>query len=83
MFGYKLRKKVTWKCGRPAFKDYTSSSSSVGRDISLLQTTNLRGADELQAGNFTEGGSTAGYTGVKRLAANSYEPRKKYKKARL
>jgi len=81
LFGYKLRKRVTWKCGKPAFKDTTSSS--FGRDTSILRTAKLWGADELQVGNFTEGGSSAVYAGVKRLRANSCEPRNKHKKAGL
>ena len=48
-----------------------------------VQTSKVRGADTLQVGNFTVGGSIAGCAILKRQAAYSCEPRIKNKKARL
>ena len=83
LFGNVWRRKVTWKCQKPAFKAKKSSSNSDGRDTTLTTNSKLSGVDELQVGNFTEGGRVAGCAGEKRLAEDSYEPRIRAKRVRL
>ena len=73
LWGYKVAKKVSWKCGTPVFKVENSSESCVRDTVPTLHSR-VGCAGALLWGNFTEGERGAGCASAKRSADVSCEP---------
>ena len=83
LYGYKIKRLVSWTCQNSPNWDRISSESDVGETTTQGEISNLGYAGRLHLDNFTVGGRVAGCARVKRAADDSYEPRIVRKKTRL
>ena len=82
LWGYRVAKKVLWKCETPVFMVDESSASNMRDSTSTLQAK-MGCVGALLGDNFTVSGREAGCVSAKRSAESSCEPRCMSKKARL